>query len=100
MLICRTPSADGPFGSHDRHNDLTHRWGLSAGAAGQLFQLAGFSAKQITVIGEAPVPYKTVNRLRLWFYRITTAALGAYLELCGIGAPRIWTRSMWIIASR
>jgi SAM-dependent methyltransferase len=99
-LICRTPSADGPFGSHDRYNDLTHRWGMTSGAAAQLFRLAGFSAEQLTVVGEAPVPYKLVNRFRLWLYRLTTAALGAYLELCGIGAPRIWTRSMWIIASR
>jgi len=100
MLICRTPSADGPFGSHDRYNDLTHRWAMTSSAACQLFCLAGFSPAQLTVLGEAPVPYKLVNRLRLWLYRLTTAVLGAYLELCGIGAPSIWTRSMWIIAVR
>jgi len=99
-LICRTPCADGPFGSHDRHNDLTHRWGMTSGAASQLFRLAGFSSDQVAVVGEAPVPYKLVNRLRLWLYKLTTGVLGAYLELCGIGAPRIWTRSMWIVATR
>ncbi len=99
-LICRTPCADGPFGSHDRHNDLTHRWGMTSSAASQLFRLAGFSPDQVAVVGEPPVPYKLVNRPRLWLYRMTTAVLGAYLELCGIGAPSIWTRSMWIIAGR
>jgi hypothetical protein len=55
---------------------------MTSSAACQLFSLAGFSSAQLTVSGEAPVPYKLVNRLRLWLYRITTAALGAYLELC------------------
>jgi len=100
MLICRTPCADGPFGSHDRHNDLTHRWGMTSGAAGQFLILAGFQPDEISVVGEPPVPYKLVNWFRLQLYRVTTAVVGAWLELCGIGAPRVWTRSMWIVAGR
>ncbi len=98
LLLCRTPSADGPFGSHDRYNDLTHQWALTSGSAVQLFSLAGFAPSSVTVRGEPPVPYNFVNALRLGLYRATTAAVGGWLHLCGIGRPDIWTRSMWIIA--
>ena len=98
LLLCRTPSADGPFGSHDRYNDLTHRWGMTSGAAVQLLQLGGFSAADVQVLGEPPVPYNGINLLRLALYRFTTAVVGTWLNLAGIGRPNIWTRSMWIIA--
>ena len=98
LLLLRTPSADGPFGAHDRYNDLTHRMGLSAGAAIQLLQLAGFQAGGVTVVQEAPVPYRLRNRVRRAAFALTTRVLGAWLEFCGIGAPSVWTRSMWLVA--
>ena len=99
ILLCRTPSADGPFGSHDRYNDVTHRWAMTAGSAVQLLSLAGFKPSEVVVVGEPPVPYNLVNRVRLGMYQLTTAALGGWLHVCGIGRPVIWTRSMWIVAS-
>ena len=98
LLLLRTPSADGPFGAHDRYNDLTHRIGLSAGAAVQLLQLAGFQAGGVTVVQEAPVPYRLRNRLRRAAFNFSTRLIGAWLEFCGIGAPSVWTRSMWLVA--
>ena len=97
-LVCRTPAADGPFGAADRYNDVTHEWGMTSSAAFAFFKLAGFSV--ITVRDEAPVPYKWVNRVRRVMYTITTKALSASLNLVGIGAPAIWTRSMWIAARK
>lgn len=98
LLLLRTPSADGPFGAHDCYNDLTHQLGLTANAAVQLLQLAGFPPAQVSVAQEAPVPYRFRNRLRRLAFFLTTRVLSAWLELCGIGAPAVWTRSMWLVA--
>jgi SAM-dependent methyltransferase len=98
LLVCRTPSADGPFGASDRYNDLTHRWGMTATAAIPFFSLAGFA--EVEVHDEAPVPYKLANRLRRILFKASTRLASAYLNLAGIGAPAIWTRSMWIFAKK
>jgi 2-polyprenyl-3-methyl-5-hydroxy-6-metoxy-1,4-benzoquinol methylase len=100
MLICRTPAADGPFASHDIHNDLTHRWALTSNAAFTFMRLAGFDSDKISVHQEAPVPYKLTNRVRKVLFGATTALLGRFLDVVGIGAPRIWTRSMWIVGRK
>jgi SAM-dependent methyltransferase len=96
MLLCRTPCADGPFGSHDRYNDITHKWGMSTGAASRLMLLAGFASDCIEVCGEPPVAYKWQNILRRGVYELTVRVATFWLELSGIGAPHVWTRSMWI----
>ena len=100
ILLCRTPSADGPFGAHDRYNDLTHLWAMSANSAVQLMQIAGFEPENIQIVEEAPVPYKWQNLVRLQLFRFATGILSRGLDICGIGAPRLWTRSMWIVAQR
>jgi 2-polyprenyl-3-methyl-5-hydroxy-6-metoxy-1,4-benzoquinol methylase len=100
MLICRTPSADGPFAAHDIHNDLTHRWAMTSNAAYTLMRLAGFERDKVSVHQEGPVPYKLTNRVRKLLFRATTALLGRFLDAVGIGAPRIWTRSMWIVGRK
>jgi 2-polyprenyl-3-methyl-5-hydroxy-6-metoxy-1,4-benzoquinol methylase len=100
MLLCRTPCADGPFASHDRYNDMTHKWGMSAGAVGQLMLLAGFDGHHIEVTGEPPVPYKWQNAIRRALYEVTVRTAKVWLDLSGIGAPRIWTRSMWIASKK
>jgi len=100
ILLCRTPSADGPFGSHDRHNDLTHRWAMTSNSSVTFMRMAGFSADGVSVRQEAPVPYKVSNLARLALFRATTSLAGWFLDAAGIGAPRIWTRSMWIVAKK
>jgi SAM-dependent methyltransferase len=81
-FLCRMPSADGPFGSSDRHNDLTLR------------------RPRIEIVQEAPVRYKWPNVLRRAWFDVTTKVLGLFLDLGGIGAPRVWTRSMWVMARK
>jgi SAM-dependent methyltransferase len=99
-FLVRTPSADGPFGAHDRFNDVTHRWAMTYEAAHALLGMTGFDPNAVQVIQEAPVPYKWQNRLRRLLFDVTTRTMGGFLELAGIGAPRIWTRSMWIVARK
>jgi SAM-dependent methyltransferase len=100
ILLCRTPSADGPFGSHDRHNDLTHRWSMTANSAFTFMRMAGFDSSNVSVNQEAPVAYKVSNLVRLALFRTTTALVGRFLDVVGIGAPQVWTRSMWIVARK
>lgn len=100
FLLLRTPSADGPFGSHDRYNDVTHRWAMTFESARALLAMAGFSPSSIQVLQEAPVMYKWSNWPRRLLFEVTTRAWGAYLEVAGIGAPKVWTRSMWIVAAK
>lgn len=99
-LLCRTPCADGPFGAADRYNDITHQWALTSTAAHPFMRLAGFDANGIEVKQEAPVPYKWQNVLRRVLFEVTTQSVGRFLELSGIGAPAVWTRSMWIVARK
>jgi SAM-dependent methyltransferase len=99
-FICRVPSADGPFGSHDLHNDLTHRWSATANAIIPFVQLAGFEPRMIHVFQEAPVPYSLTNVARRALFEVTTKVLGAALDVVGIGAPSVWTRSMWVVARK
>jgi hypothetical protein len=54
----------------------------------------------IEVCGEPPVPYKWQNAIRRGLYEVTVRTATLWLELSGIGAPRIWTRSMWIAAKK
>jgi SAM-dependent methyltransferase len=100
FVVCRTPSADGPFGSHDRYNDLTHHWALTSTAAFPLMKLAGFEPEKVLIRQEAPVPYKFSNVVRRVMFHATTGMLGAFLDVVGIGAPAVWTRSMWIIGQK
>src|SRR5436190_7499385 len=92
-LICRMPSADGPFGSHDRYNDLTHRWAATSNAIMPFMQLAGFNPSGVQILQEAPVRYKFTNVVRRALFDITTKFLGIVLDVVGVGAPRVWTRS-------
>jgi SAM-dependent methyltransferase len=100
ILIMRTPSADGPVGAADRFNDLTHKWSATSSAILPILLLAGFDLSAIQIRQEAPVPYKWENWVRLALFSATTRLMGAWLELIGLGAPAVWTRSMWIFARK
>jgi 2-polyprenyl-3-methyl-5-hydroxy-6-metoxy-1,4-benzoquinol methylase len=98
IFLARTPSADGPFGAAHRYADITHRWGMTSGAAVQMLGLAGFEAQNCAIVQEAPVAHSWPNRLRRTAFAITTTLAGTALDVLGIGAPRVWTRSMWLVA--
>ena len=98
IFIARTPSCDGPFGAAHRYNDITHKWGMTSGSAIQLMELSGFVSSSCSILDEAPVPYKISNVLRRVLFKLLTRSMGFILDISGIAAPRVWTRSMWIIA--
>lgn len=99
-LICRAPNAEGPFGSHDRYNDLTHLRAFTSGSAVQLLQLGGFAVGDVEIRDEAPVAYKWQNLLRRGFYELATRSLALLLDVAGFGKPGVWTQSMWFSARK
>lgn len=98
VLILRTPCADGPFGSHDRYNDITHQWGLSSGLVEVLLKMLGF--ERVTVLDERPMPTGMVDLIRwLVFFPARWMANLCCMAL-GMRPPRVWTRSMMVVAHK
>lgn len=98
ILILRTPCADGPFGSHDRYNDLTHQWAMTANLASAVMAMTGF--ERVVILDERPQPTTLMNSARwLASYLATGLAAGA-CHAFGIAPPRVWSRSMWVVAYR
>jgi len=97
-IILRMPCCDGPFGSRDRYNDLTHETGFTSGAAGGLLKMVGF--REVIVLDERPQPYKLVNYPRLFSYIAFTRFSNLFLKFIGLGAPKVWTTSMWVIGRK
>lgn len=98
VLILRTPCADGPFGAHDRYNDLTHRWAMTSNVLSTVLRMLNF--ERIDILDERPQSYNStlVNTLRrLAFYPARALASGLCLAL-GLSPPVVWSRSMWGVA--
>ena len=97
-LIVRTPCSDGPFGARDRYNDLTHEQGFTSGSLCNALRVIGFT--ETVILDERPRPYNFVNWFRLAAFKMFTILANGLLRLIGIGAPRIWTTSMWTVATK
>lgn len=97
-IILRVPSSDGPFGARDRYNDITHETGFTSLVAEGLLLMVGF--RQVTILDERPQPYKLVNYLRLLAYIGFTRMANLLLKFIGLGAPRVWTTSMWVAGKK
>ena len=95
VIILRMPCCDGPFGARDRYNDLTHETGFTSGVAEGLLRMIGF--RKVVVLDERPQPYKLINYPRLFSYIAFTQISNLFLKFTGLGAPKIWTTSMWVI---
>jgi len=93
VLILRTPCADGPFGAHDRYNDLTHQWSMTSNVLRTVLQMQNF--ERVEILDERPQAYNVVNTLRwLAFYPARALASALCLAL-GLMPPAVWSRSMW-----
>ena len=93
VLILRTSCADGPFGAHDRYNDLTHEWAMTSKVLITVLQMLNF--ERVEILDERPQAYNFMNMLRLLvFYPARILASGVCFTL-GIGPPAIWSRAMW-----
>ncbi len=95
-IILRTPSADGPFASHDANNDLTHEWSMTANVLETMLRLIGF--KKIVIIDEHPRPNSLIGFAR-WLIYLPTVNLAKFVCIAlGLRPPRIWSRSMIAVA--
>lgn len=95
-LFLRLPSADGPFGAHDVFNDVTHKWTLTAGAAETLLAAIGFS--RVHVLDERPLPTGVVGAARWAVFHVARVFSCAWCIAMGLRPPRVWSRSMWVVA--
>ena len=96
VLILRAPCADGPFGSHDRYNDLTHEWALTSNLLRTLFEMHNF--ERIVILDERPQPYNLINAFRLIIYHLARPLINGTCFALGVSPPAIWSRAMWGIA--
>lgn len=98
ILILRTPCADGPFGSHDANNDITHEWSMTSNVLKTILEISGFS--RVVMLDERPLPINFLGLIRwLMFF---PSKLIANLLCIGLGMrpPDIWSRSMIAIACK
>lgn len=98
VLILRTACADGPFGAHDRYNDLTHQWTMTSNVLRTVLRMLNF--ERVEILDERPQAYNFVNTLRLMaFYPARAVASGLCLAL-GLIPPAVWSRGMWGVGYR
>jgi 2-polyprenyl-3-methyl-5-hydroxy-6-metoxy-1,4-benzoquinol methylase len=96
VLIVRTPSADGPFGAHDRYADVTHQWAMTATVLRTVLEMAGF--ERVVILDERPQPYNAVNVVRLGVFHLARLAANGVCLALGLDPPALWSRSMWAVA--
>jgi len=96
VLMLRTPCADGPFGGHDRYNDITHQWGLSSGLIEVLLNMVGFD--RVSVLDERPQPTGSLDTLRWLCFFPARLIANLFCIALGLRPPRIWSRSMFVVA--
>jgi SAM-dependent methyltransferase len=99
-LILRVPSADGPFGAHDVCNDITHAWGVTSNALCCLLNMVGFASVRILDFPNAHPRRGILSAARWMACRISRWIAGVCLRVMCIGAPAVWGRSMWAIATK
>ena len=98
VLLLRAPCADGPLGSHDRYNDLTHQWGMTSNLLRAILKMQGYD--RIELLDERPQPTGFVDTLRwLVFFPARILAIIFYMAL-GMSPPKIWSRSMFAVARK
>ena len=95
IFIVRTPCADGPFGSRDVWNDLTHKWAATSTLLRTILVMSGF--ERVQVLDERPQPYNILNRIRLLGFYPARALASLLLVALGITPPAVWSSSMWAV---
>jgi len=97
-LILRTPCADGPFGAHDVHNDITHQWGLTSNSLRCVLAMVGFSSIQVLDIPGVSPSGGAVQAARWAACKMSRWVAGILLRIMCVGSPSVWGPSMWAVA--
>lgn len=96
VLVIRTPCADGPFGSHDANNDITHKWSMTSNVLKTMLEMSGFS--RVAILDERPQPTGFVEAIR-WLIFFPSRLIANLLCIgLGMRPPRVWSRSMIAVA--
>lgn len=95
VLFLRTPCADGPLGSHDVWNDLTHQWAATSNLMRGILEMFGFD--RIMILDERPQPYSILNRVRLAAFHSARLLASAFVLALGLSSPAVWSTSMWAV---
>jgi 2-polyprenyl-3-methyl-5-hydroxy-6-metoxy-1,4-benzoquinol methylase len=96
ILILRTPCADGPFGSHDANNDITHEWSMTSNVLKGILEMSGFS--RVKILDERPQPTSFIETIR-WLIFFPSRLIANLLCIgLGMRPPRVWSRSMIAVA--
>jgi SAM-dependent methyltransferase len=96
-LILQMPCSDGPFGSHDRYNDITHEWGASSNALRCLLEMTGF----VSVNFVQPTPTRTIVGVSRWILcRISRGIVSILLHCMMLQTPTVWEPSMLAVARK
>jgi len=96
MLILRTPCSDGPFGSHDRDNDITHKWNPTSTVLATLLDMAGFT--EISIIEERPHAINFLGLVKVILFHPARWLATIFLRVIGLEPPKVWSRGMWAVA--
>ena len=97
-LILRAPCSDGPFGSHDTWNDITHKWAMTSNLLRTLLEMEGFT--NINILDERPQPTGFVELIR-WLIFLPSKFMADIICIClGMRPPKIWSRSMIAVACK
>lgn len=96
LLLLRAPCADGPFGAHDRHNDLTHQWGMTSNLLRAILEMQGYD--RIELIDERPQPTGIIDTLRWMVFFPARVLAIIFCMALGMSPPKIWSRSMFAVA--
>jgi 2-polyprenyl-3-methyl-5-hydroxy-6-metoxy-1,4-benzoquinol methylase len=93
VLILRTSCADGPFGAHDRYNDLTHQGAMTSNVLRTVMRMLNF--ERVEILDERPQAYNLLNTLRLLLFYPTRAFVSGLCLALGLAPPAVWSRAMW-----
>ena len=87
VLLVRMPCADGPFGAHDRYNDITHQWGATSNLLRVLLEMVGFT--RVVILDERPQPHNLIGIVRLLVFCPTLAIVSLVTLALGLSLPTV-----------
>lgn len=96
LVILRIPNSAGFFSANDYFNDLTHEWSFTPSSIEALLNICNFEV--VNVLNDSPQFNGFLGGIQNIIKKISFLATKAWLATLGLSMPRVYTRSMWVIA--